>query len=125
MYLKLLLPIYLAFVSISVSAECELTDEYKKARTMHVQEARKAYDECVKSVSNANYWYKYVQCFEAEDGKGVGGGCGHLAGYPNDGYKSLGINSDFCKVLKPTTEQMKESFYEYVGNVGIVKCKEI
>jgi hypothetical protein len=125
MNLKIFLIISIALFSISATAECELTDEYKKARTMHVQEARKAYDECVRSVSNANHSYKYVQCFEAGDGKGVGGGCGHLAGFPNDGYKSLGINSDFCKVLKPTTEQMKESFYEYVGNVGIVKCKKI
>jgi hypothetical protein len=123
MKLNILLIISISLFSVSVSAECDLTDEYREARTMYVQEARRAYDECSQSVSSADHWYKYVQCLEAGDGKNVGGGCGHLASFPSDRYKSLDISSDFCKVLKPTTDEMKENFYEYVGNVGIVKCK--
>ena len=124
MKLNLILLASFFTISGSLSAECELTDEYKKARSMHVQESQRAYKECSSAISSANNWYKYVQCFEAGDGKGVGGGCGHLAGFPNDGYKSLDVSRDLCAVLKPTTKQMKESFYDYVGNVGIVKCKK-
>lgn len=102
---------------------CELTDEYKAARTVYVKKAQKEYNECTNAVSSADYWYKYTQCLEAGDGENVGGGCGHLSASPWNKYESLAINNDFCNALKPSSESMQKGFRKYVKAAGIVQCK--
>ncbi|WP_461535288.1 hypothetical protein [Spongorhabdus nitratireducens] len=109
--------------SSAVMAECELTDEYKQARTLYVREARQAYNECVSSVTNADYWYKYVQCIEAGDGKAVGGGCAHLATTSGEKYQSLDIDTDFCTPLKPTVRFLKTGFEQYMQAYNVAMCK--
>lgn len=108
--------------SNSLSA-CELSAEYIETRKEVIKHARDAYLDCTGSVSKTQYWYRFVQCFKAGDGEGIGGGCGHVSGMPSRNYKSLKIDNEFCDVLKPTTKEMKESLATYVEDKNIKKCK--
>ena len=103
----------------SYGVACELTEEYKQARTKIHREANEGYRSCVSSVG-AYFHYKAVaKCTEEVRGKNVGGGCYHVAGYEQT---STTKDSEHCKVLKPTTEQVKEYFNSVVEEKNITKC---
>ncbi|QYJ89784.1 hypothetical protein [Shewanella halotolerans] len=118
------LTIILLMLASSSSLACELTEEYKKTRTEYVREARSGYVRCISATSESNYWYKHVQCLEAGDGDRHVGGCGHMATIPNDKYQSLEIDSSFCKKLKPSKDEMRAGFEEYIKKTGIEECKK-
>ncbi|EKO3530815.1 hypothetical protein K5Y46_001867 [Vibrio fluvialis] len=117
---KLVVIILLVFSCQAFS--CDLSDEYESIRVEARNELLEDYKRCISSVSEARYWYSYVQCLEAGDGENVGGGCAHIAGRGGN-YKKPDINSDFCETLKPVTEEYVEHTAYLVKERGISKCK--
>ena len=109
--------------STNLALSCELTEKYIEARNEFAKQIRKPYVECIKSVSNVEYWYRFSQCFKAGDGEGVGGGCGHIVSIPRERYKSLGIEDSFCSVLDFSTDKKIQLMDQYAESKDIVKCK--
>jgi len=105
------------------SYACEPTKEYSQLRTEVYKAANDAYLKCTSAVSSAQYWFTFSQCFKAGDGKNVGGGCGHIAQYTGNKYKTLPIDREFCKILKPESKEMSAALSEEVKEKGIKKCK--
>jgi hypothetical protein len=123
MKLKLVI-LFIFLLSSGSSVACELTEEYKQTRTDYVRESRNAYAMCTSATSESKYWYKFVQCVEANDSSKHAGGCGHLAYAPSSAkYKSLDFDSSFCEKLKPTTEEMRAGFEDFIAKTGMHKCK--
>ena len=115
--MKIITILLAAFSSHSFA--CELTEEYKQARTNAYREANEGYRACVASVG-AYFHYKAVaKCTKEGRGKNVAGGCYHVAGYEQTKTPE---NSEHCKVLKPTVEQVKEYFNSVVSEQNITKC---
>ena len=114
----------LAFFFISSTQACELTEEYKNIRAKHVKESKLAYEMCTSAISSAEFWYRNVQCIKAGDNNNHSGGCGHLAGIPNEKYESIGVGPDVCESLKPSTTEMKRWLSDFVAKAGIEKCKK-
>ena len=102
---------------------CELTDKYKAARNEITKSARKSFNECRASVSQAQYWYTFTQCIEQRDDKKIGGTCGHITGHNQKQYKTLSIDAAHCNILGATSKEVKAIFEEHVKEKGIIKCK--
>lgn len=123
MKLYVLLLLMLMFTGNSFAADCELTDEYLSARSAYVQQAKSDYRNCISSVSEADYWFRYTECARAGDGTAVAGGCSHVVNLDNGTYQPLGIDGSFCEVLRPSLQDLKEGFVDWVDSLGIRKCK--
>lgn len=119
LYFMMKLTIFLTlFLSFNAYA-CNLTDEYKDARSKILKDARYAHNACTSSVSNMHYWKEVSKC-EAEGGSDVGGGCQHTVGYK----ASIIPESEFdhCEILKISWEDIEKYLEEYVEENNITRC---
>jgi len=99
---------------------CELTDEYMAERNQFFRDARYAYDTCINSVSNAEYWRNVADCEKRGAGKNVGGGCQHKAGLTPTKL----VDDDFqhCQIFYLTVSEIHDFWDQYVEEEGIVVC---
>lgn len=106
------------------SEQCDLTNEYIKARS----EVRKIiygednnYRRCLNAASEIEYWRALSKCVEMGDGKNIGGGCAHLVGRGKYIQKPNNIHCEIFK-FEPTPELAKNLLDEIVKERDIKKC---
>ncbi|MFW2373664.1 MAG: hypothetical protein ACN4GM_11135 [Gammaproteobacteria bacterium] len=102
---------------------CELSDEYKELEHLMLSEVLEPYNDCTNSISKAKYWYKYVQCQKAGDGKNIIGGCADIVMNDDLQYMDLELDSNFCQRLKVSKKELIEYFECTVKEENIKKCK--
>lgn len=105
------------------SLACELTDEYKELENLVHIEVMEPYNDCTNSITKAKYWYKYVQCQKAGDGKNTLGGCADIVMTEELKYNDLELDADFCQRLKVSKQDLIEYFECTVKEENIRKCK--
>jgi len=115
--------LFISFLLIGSALGCELTKEYIEARNDFAKQIRKPYSDCIKSVSTVEYWYRFSQCFEAAEGKGISTGCTHYPSLPREPYESLKISDDFCSVFDFSNEKKIELMDQHAKDNDIIKCK--
>jgi hypothetical protein len=103
---------------------CELTDEYKTARSEIVKSAKKSYHECKNSIFQVEQWHAFTQCIKNRDDKALGSTCGHITGHDQKKYEPLGIDGSFCDVLGASTKELVEIIEEHIKEKSIEKCKK-
>ncbi len=111
----------LLFLLTPCTYACELSDEYKKARSEARKWQRYEHEECFHSVSSYLYWQRVAKCKEEERGKNIGGGCQHVAGYEMAG-PSLKTLSKHCESLKISNEEREKALSEHIKQMKIQKC---
>lgn len=115
--------IILALFFYTHSLACELTEEYKEIKSLVLSEALEPYTDCTSSISKANYWYKYVQCQVAGDGKNIVGRCADIVMNDDIKYKGLELDSSFCQHLKISKNDLIEYFECTLKEENVRKCK--
>jgi hypothetical protein len=119
---------------------CELTDEYKAARSELVKSARselvksarselvksakKSFHECKNSISQVEQWHAFTQCIKNRDDKALDSTCEHITGHDQKKYEPLGIDGSFCDVLGASTKELLEIIEEHIKEKSIEKCKK-
>lgn len=121
--------LYIAlFSSVTLASEsCELTDNYKAARSEAMRAVRgseSAHYKCINSVREAHYWKAVAACEVEGKGEGIGGGCQHISGYSfSHNHKESDVSH--CEVLKH--RDPKKVFEMWLDDIvrtrNIVKCK--
>jgi len=111
--------LYLLLVLSPLAQACELTKEYREARSQVVKDSRYAYEACTSSVNAFHYWQEVAQCEKKGRGKNVGGGCQHIIA---NRVSPVERNYDHCQGFKITTEEVKKYFEEYVKFHNITRC---
>ncbi|WP_196140456.1 hypothetical protein [Aliikangiella sp. G2MR2-5] len=125
--MKLLAVPILLFSSILIASEnCELTEEYKAARTeafMWIQGSESPFLKCESSVLEAVYWKAVAACVKEGKGKNIGGGCHHMVGHGQ--YPREDSDDSHCEIfrIEEPKKAMKELLEHYVKVRKIVKCK--
>ena len=110
----------LLFLSNSVFAEPELSEEYIALRNQITKEVKKPYNDCVTKESKIKYEMAVNECESQGKGINIGGGCGHVANY-NKNYRNA-VNYN-CEALKPSIEQYKQALVQAVEKRGVNKYK--
>jgi hypothetical protein len=103
---------------------CELTDEYKAARSELVKSAKKSFHECKNSISQVEQWHAFTQCIKNRDDKALDSTCEHITGHDQKKYEPLGIDGSFCDVLGASTKELLEIIEEHIKEKSIEKCKK-
>lgn len=111
--------LYLLLVLSPLAQACELTKEYREARSQVVKDSRYAYEACTSSVNAFHYWEEVAQCEKDGRGKNVGGGCQHIVA---NRVSPVERNYDHCQDFKVSTDEVKKHFEEYVKFNNITKC---
>lgn len=102
---------------------CELTNEYKEARSEITKHAIESHANCESSVSQVKYWHAFTQCIERRDDMVITGNCDHIVSHNRKEYEPLGIDDSFCDILSIKSKKIKEILKEHIKEKGIKKCK--
>ena len=119
-YLYSLIGLALLSPDLLANDECELTDEYKAARSQaysYVKGSDSPYYKCHYTMSEAYFWKAVAKCVSENKKQNIGSDCSRLVSsgqYPVEEADTL-----HCEVFKPANP--KEEFLEMLDYLVSVK----
>ncbi len=103
---------------------CEITEEYKLAKWEIEKALRLNLNECLYSISQANYWYAASQCVEITKHLPlIEGNCLYNAAHKGSEFIKIEITTDICKHFDRDSEFSKRAIAEEIERKKIRKCK--
>jgi len=111
--------LYLLLILSPLTNACELTKEYREARTQIVKDAKYAYRACTGSVDSFHYWQEVAVCKKEGGGENVGGGCQHVVANRVSKAKR---SYEHCGIFEISYDEIQKYFEVYVKSKNITKC---
>ncbi|MEW8330099.1 MAG: hypothetical protein AB2692_04120 [Candidatus Thiodiazotropha sp.] len=104
--------------------DCELTEEYKVEKWEFEKVLRQNLNECLYSISQANYWYAASQCVEKTKHLPIiEGNCLYNAAHKGGEFQRIEITTDICKHYDRDSEFYRRALLEEMQRQKVRKCK--